>query len=220
MSYGPVLLPPDRYEVHRTTKWVSDLLYSLRGLKSGDAFLPASLCDACRNPWILPFESSYFGDLCFLFGTNIKQAVKNVALQQILWYAAPQHKAFPFKFIKPQGVNKMTKTKQATQIEESLAPFVAFNKLFIEAAEKAMGLQVASMQKLSKIGFDNMNAMFHVQSAEDIKGYAEKQQSVAKEVAEIVTADVQQLSELNQNFLEDSRKMVEVNVKQATAKAA
>ena len=114
----------------------------------------------------------------------------------------------------------MAKTKQATQIEEALAPVVAFNKLFIEAAEKAMGLQVASMQKLSKIGFDNMSAMFNLQSAEDIKAYAEKQQNVAKEVAEIVTADVTQLGELNKSLLEDSRKLVEDNVKQATAKAA
>lgn len=114
----------------------------------------------------------------------------------------------------------MAKTKQATQIEEALAPAVAFNKLFIEAAEKAVGLQVASLQKVSKIGFDNLNAMFNVQSAEDIKVYAEKQQSVAKEVTEIVTADVQQLGELNKNFLEDSRKLVEDNVQQATAKAA
>ncbi len=114
----------------------------------------------------------------------------------------------------------MAKTKQATQIEKALAPVVAFNKLFIETAEKAMGLQVASMQKLSKIGFDNANALFHVQSAEDVKGYAEKQQNVAKEVAEIVTSDVQQLGELNQNFLEDSRKLIEKNVEQATTKAA
>jgi len=114
----------------------------------------------------------------------------------------------------------MAKTKQTTQIDEALAPVVAFNKLFIEAAEKAMGLQVASMQKLSQIGLDNLNAMFHVQTAEDIKVYAEKQQNVAKEVTEIVTADVQQLGELNKSLLEDSRKLVEENVKQATAKAA
>ena len=113
-----------------------------------------------------------------------------------------------------------TKTKQAKQIEEALAPVVAFNKLFIETAEKALGLQVASMQKLSKIGFENMNAMFHVQNAEDIKAYAEKQQNVAKEVAEIVTADVQELGELNKSFLEDSRKLVEENVAQVAAKAA
>ena len=114
----------------------------------------------------------------------------------------------------------MAKSKQATRIEEALAPAVAFNKLFIETAEKALGLQVASMQKLSKIGFENMNAMFHIQSAEDVKAYAEKQQDVAKKVADIVTADVQELGELNKVFLEDSRKLVEENVKQATAKAA
>lgn len=114
----------------------------------------------------------------------------------------------------------MAKTKQATQIEDALAPVVAFNKLFIETAEKTLGLQVASMQKLSKMSFDNMNAMFNVQSAEDIKAYAEKQQNVAKEMAEIVTADLTQMGELNKSFLEDSSKLVEENVKQATAKAA
>ena len=76
------------------------------------------------------------------------------------------------------------------------------------------------MQKLSKIGFDNMNAMFNLQNAEDVKAYAEKQQNVAKEVAEIVTAEVQELGELNKSFLEGSRKLVEDNVAQVTAKAA
>lgn len=114
----------------------------------------------------------------------------------------------------------MANTKKTEQIQEALAPAVAFNKLFIEMAEKAMGLQVSSMQKLSQIGFNNMNAMFNIQSAEDVKSYAEQQQNIAKEVAEIVTADVSQMGELNKNFLENSRKLVEENVKQATAKAA
>lgn len=114
----------------------------------------------------------------------------------------------------------MAKSAQSIQIEDALAPIVAYNKLFIEASEKALGLQVASVQKLAKLSFENWNAVFHIKNAEDVKTYADKQQIVAKEVAEIVTTDARELGELNQHFLEDSRKLVEANVKQATAKAA
>ena len=114
----------------------------------------------------------------------------------------------------------MAKSAQSKQIEDTLAPFVAYNKLAIDAAEKALSLQVASVQKLAKLSFDNWNAIFNIQSAEDVKAYADKQQVVAKEVADIVTADVHVLGELNKTFLEDSGKLVEANVKKATAKAA
>jgi phasin family protein len=114
----------------------------------------------------------------------------------------------------------MAKSAQSKQIEEAIAPVVAYNKLVIDAAEKTLALQLASVQKLAKLSFDNWNLIFNIKSAEDVKTYADKQQLVAKEVAEIVTVDARELGELNQHFLEDSRKFVEANVKQATAKAA
>ncbi len=114
----------------------------------------------------------------------------------------------------------MAKAAPKKQIEEAIAPMVAYNALIIEAAEKAFGLQVATMQKLTKIGFDNVKAVWDIKSAEELKTYAEKQQDVAKEVVEVVVEDARSLSELNQNLLEDSRKLVEKNIKLATAKAA
>ena len=114
----------------------------------------------------------------------------------------------------------MAKPAQSKQIEDALAPVVAYNKLVIEASEKALALQVASIQKLAKIGFDNWSAVFNIKSADDVKVYAEKQQAVAQEMTEIVTADVREIGELNQHFLEDSRKLAEDNIKAATAKAA
>ena len=114
----------------------------------------------------------------------------------------------------------MAKPAQSKQIEDALAPVVAYNKLVIEASEKALALQVAFIQKLAKIGFDNWSAVFNIKSADDVKVYAEKQQAVAQEMTEIVTADVREIGELNQHFLDDSRKLAEDNIKAATAKAA
>lgn len=113
-----------------------------------------------------------------------------------------------------------TKTAQNKQIEDAFAPVMAYNALVINAAEKAVGLQVAMMQKLTKVGFDNFKAVMDIKSADELKTYAEKQQTVAKEVVEIVTEDARDLGELNQNLLEESRKLVENNIKLATAKAA
>jgi phasin family protein len=114
----------------------------------------------------------------------------------------------------------MAKSTQPTQIEDAMAPVVAYNKLIIDASEKALALQVASIQKMAKISFDNWSTVFNIQSTDDVKVYAEKQQAVAKEVAKIVTSDVREIGELNQAFLEDSRKLAEDNIKAATAKAA
>ena len=114
----------------------------------------------------------------------------------------------------------MAKSVQSKQIEDTLGPVVAMNKLIVEASEKALSLQVATIQKLAKIGFDNWTAVFNIKTAEDIKIYADKQQAVAKVVSEIVTNDIREIGELNTHFLEDSRQLVEHNVNVATAKAA
>lgn len=114
----------------------------------------------------------------------------------------------------------MSKSTQNKQLEELLAPVFAYNSLLINTAEKAFGLQVSIMQKLTKINFDNTKAMMNIKTADELKSYAEKQQDVAREVTEIVTDDARALGDLQQTFLNDSRKLVEKNIKQGTAKAA
>ena len=103
---------------------------------------------------------------------------------------------------------------------KAFAPFLAYNTLVMETTEKAVALQISTFQKLSKIGFDNAKAAFDIKSAEELKTYADKQQAVAKNVTEIVTEDVRNLGELNKELLDNSRKLVEKNVKAASAKAA
>lgn len=114
----------------------------------------------------------------------------------------------------------MTKAKQNKQFEEAFAPMFAYNTLVVDAAEKTMALQFSMMQKLGKIGFDNAKAMMDIKSADEFKSYAEKQQVVAKEVSEVVANDARALGDLNQHFLDDSRKLVEKNIELAAVKAA
>lgn len=114
----------------------------------------------------------------------------------------------------------MAKAAQNNQLEQAFAPFMAYNTLVMEATEKVVAMQIATFQKLSKVGFDNAKAAFDIKSAEELKTYADKQQAIAKNVTEIVTEDARNLGELNKQLLDNSRKLVEKNVKAASAKAA
>lgn len=114
----------------------------------------------------------------------------------------------------------MAKPEQVKQVEEVLAPISEYNKLFAEVAEKSFDLQITTFEKLVKAGFENMNSVFNVQSTEDLKAYAEKQQRVAKNVADIIVADVTAQGELGKTFVEHSTKLIEKNFKMPNLKVA
>ncbi|MFK8067695.1 MAG: phasin family protein [Gammaproteobacteria bacterium] len=111
----------------------------------------------------------------------------------------------------------MAKTEQVKQIEQTIAPFTEYNALVSEVVEKSFDLQMSTFEKLVKTGFENMNSIFNVKSAEDIKAYAEKQQTVAKSVAEMIVADATAQGELGKTFVEHSTKLIEKNIKMPKA---
>ncbi len=114
----------------------------------------------------------------------------------------------------------MSMSAQNKQLEEVLAPVFAYSSMLMNMAEQTFGLQVSIMQKLSKISFDNNRVMMNIKSVDELKSYTEKQQDVAQEVSDIVSNNAQALGDLQQTFLNDSRTLVEKNIKQGTAKAA
>lgn len=106
------------------------------------------------------------------------------------------------------------------QVEEAVKPVIAFNKLFADTVEKTFAIQMNGLEALSQIGLKNWKESLEIQSADDFKAYAEKQQNVAKEYAEIISSKTAEVTEVNKNFVEESRKMVQDEMSKAGVKAA
>ena len=114
----------------------------------------------------------------------------------------------------------MAKAKEAKQFEAALAPVVEFNKLVVKNAEAAFNLQIQSMQAFAQLGLKNMTAGLEVRNPEDLKTFAETQKGVAEEMTARVNADVKAFGELNTQFIDQTRTLVEQNVKTANTQAA
>lgn len=114
----------------------------------------------------------------------------------------------------------MAKANETNQLGTALEPAVAFNKLFVNVAEAAFNMQMASIQAYAELGTKNVNAGLEVRNVDDLKAYAEKQKVVAEEITSRVTADAEALAELNTQFVKDAYALTERNVKTETGKTA
>ena len=112
-----------------------------------------------------------------------------------------------------------TKANEMKQMEAAMAPVMAFNKMFMQNAEQAFNMQMASLQAYAKLGLDNINAGLEVRNADELKVYAEKQNDVAKEVTAQLTSDAKAFGELNAKFFDAARNLTEANMKAAAEKA-
>ncbi|MCY4051235.1 MAG: phasin family protein [Gammaproteobacteria bacterium] len=93
------------------------------------------------------------------------------------------------------------------KINKALAPAVEFNRLVLNNMKTVFSMQTESLRAYAELGFKNLNDGLDVKSVEDLKTYAESQQSVIKEVGEQVTRDLEALGEMNAKFVEEARKL-------------
>lgn len=109
----------------------------------------------------------------------------------------------------------MANTPENKQLENAVAPVVAFNKLVIKNAEEAFNMQIASLQTYTKMSLENLNAGLDVRDPDEFKAYAEKQKDMAKEFTDQMAADAKAFGELNARFLEEARTLTEASIKAA-----
>lgn len=101
----------------------------------------------------------------------------------------------------------------ATELNNIMAPAIAFNKLVLKNVETVVGLQVESFKAYADLGFKNLNAGLGVETVEELNAYAEDIKEVARKVNEQVTRDLEALGKVNAKFIEEARKLP--NVKKA-----
>lgn len=108
-------------------------------------------------------------------------------------------------------------TNEMTQQFDNMfmAPARAFMALSVDYTEKMINAQMDASKAYTDTGIVQMRQMMNVKDAEDLRSYMESQQKVAKELAERAKGDADKVVSLQQDFIQKSHKMTEVNVKQA-----
>ncbi|GEK72572.1 MULTISPECIES: phasin family protein [Halomonas] len=112
-------------------------------------------------------------------------------------------------------------TKQFTEQFESMffGPARAYASLSVDFAEKLTNAQLEAGRAYSETGMAQLRALLDVKDAEGLRTYMEGQQKVAKDLTERLKGDAEKVVSLQQDFVQQSQKLTEENVKQATETA-
>ncbi len=100
-----------------------------------------------------------------------------------------------------------------------LGPARAYASLAVDYTEKMAHAQLDATKAYTDTGLAQLRTLMSVKDAEGLKSYMEGQQKVAKDLAERMKGDAEKVVALQQDFVQQSQKMTEENVKQAQATA-
>ena len=98
-------------------------------------------------------------------------------------------------------------------------PARAYASLAVDYTEKLAHAQLDATKAYTDTGLAQLRTLMTVKDAEGLKSYMEGQQKVAKDLAERLKGDAEKVAALQQDFVQQSQKMTEENVKQAQATA-
>ncbi|MCY4314010.1 MAG: phasin family protein [Gammaproteobacteria bacterium] len=96
---------------------------------------------------------------------------------------------------------------KTSEINNFMAPAIAFNQLVLKNVETVIGMQLDSFKAYADLGFKNLNAGLEVKTIEELNAYVEDLKAVAKKVNEQVTGDLEALGKINAEFIEEARKL-------------
>ncbi|MEQ5801790.1 phasin family protein [Halomonas sp. H10-9-1] len=113
-----------------------------------------------------------------------------------------------------------TKVFDTKQVESMFfAPALAYANLAVDYSEKLAHAQLDATKAYTDTGLAQLRTLMNVKDAEGLRTYMEGQQKVAKDLAERMKSDAEKVVSLQQDFVQQSQKLTEDNVKQAQATA-
>ncbi|WP_069384285.1 phasin family protein [Halomonas caseinilytica] len=109
-------------------------------------------------------------------------------------------------------------TQQFTEQFESLffGPARAYASLSVDYTEKLLRAQLDASQAYTETGIAQLRSLLDVKDADGLRTYMEGQQKVAKELTERFKDDAEKVVSLQQDFVQQSQKLADANVKQAS----
>lgn len=113
-----------------------------------------------------------------------------------------------------------TKSFDTAQIESMfVGPARAFAALSVDYTEKLINAQLEATKAYADVNLAQLRSLVDVKDAEGMKSYLEGQQKVAKDLSERMKGDAEKVVALQQDFVQESQKLTESNVKQAQESA-
>ncbi|GED21925.1 phasin family protein [Halomonas halmophila] len=109
-------------------------------------------------------------------------------------------------------------TQQFSEQFESLffGPARAYASLSVDFTEKMLRAQMDAGQAYTETGIAQLRSLIDVKDAEGLRSYMEGQQKVAKELTERFKGDAEKVVSMQQDFVQESQKLTDANVKQAS----
>ncbi|SHK62906.1 phasin family protein [Halomonas caseinilytica] len=109
-------------------------------------------------------------------------------------------------------------TQQFTEQFESLffGPARAYASLSVDYTEKLLRAQLDASQAYTETGIAQLRSLLDVKDADGLRTYMEGQQKVTKELTERFKNDAEKVVSLQQDFVQQSQKLADANVKQAS----
>ncbi|KPQ26668.1 MULTISPECIES: phasin family protein [unclassified Halomonas] len=101
-----------------------------------------------------------------------------------------------------------------------MAPVRAYAALSVDMTEKLFNTQLDAQKAYMDTNIAQARQLMSVKDAEGLRSYMEGQQKVAKEVAERLKSDADNVVSLQQDFVQKSQKLTEENIKQAQTAAS
>lgn len=98
-------------------------------------------------------------------------------------------------------------------------PARAFAELSINHVEALVNGQVAASKAYTDLGIQQVRKALEIKAPQDVQGYLQGQQDVAKELGERIKGDAENVIELNRKFAQQAQKLSQQNV-QAVSEAA
>ncbi len=117
-------------------------------------------------------------------------------------------------------MNSINFGKTTEQLETFFfGPARAYATLSLDYSEKLANAQLDAIKAYSDASLSQARAAMDIKDAEGLRSYIEDQQKVAKDLGERVKGDAEKVVALNQDFAQQSQKLVEGSVKTASQAA-
>lgn len=94
-------------------------------------------------------------------------------------------------------------------IEKFVGPSRELSKLTVKSLEGIAEIQVKNISEYSRIGVEYLKSASEIKDIDGLKGCMSEQANLGKSYAEGLAADLKTIGEISQNYLNESKKIVE-----------
>lgn len=103
------------------------------------------------------------------------------------------------------------------QTENTMAPFVKFNKLFAKNVEQLTEMQLSAMRSYGDMGLTQLKAASEIKDANSMTVFSSQQLATLTKLSQQMMDDSKKLGSIAQEFKEDVDQLVAESIKNATS---